>query len=89
MQKSPPLHFPSNGAVLVQVDCTPDAINAEAAIKVTQGANVLTSKAGESRPWLGQVGACDATIEVRFTNHRPEIVQTQVSPPTYELEVAR
>jgi hypothetical protein len=89
VQRPAPIHFPNSGAVLVQVNCSPDAVKPESTITVTQGATTLTSPAGESRPWLGKIVAGSATVEVRFSHFPPEVRQIQAAPPTYEVEVAR
>jgi caspase domain-containing protein len=89
VQKPAPLHFPAGGSVVVMVDCTPEQASAESSISVEQGATVLTSPAGERRPWLGRVNAGSAKIEVTFASFLPEIKEDQMAPPTYELEVQR
>jgi hypothetical protein len=89
IQMPVPLHFPDDGAVVVKVGCEPEAVRAEAAILVAQGADVLASPAGEPRPWMGRVKAGEAKIEVTFANYRPEIIVDQMTPPTYPFEVER
>jgi hypothetical protein len=87
IQKPVPIHFPGGGKVVIKVDCEPDAVKAEATILVTQGADVLSSPAGESRPWMGRIKAGGAKVEVTFARFAPYVVEDQMTPPTYEVEV--
>jgi caspase domain-containing protein len=90
VQKPVPLHYPKGGSVLVKVDCDPDQANNEAKIAVTQGgAVVLNSPVGERRPWMGLVKAGIARIDVEFTSFAKETVDTDIAPPTYEVDVQR
>lgn len=90
VQKPVPLHYPDGGTVVVKVDCEPEQANAEANISVKQGSNIIhVSPAGQPRPWMGQVNAGKATIEVKFASFLPEIVDDEMTPPTYEVEVQR
>jgi len=90
VQKPVPLHYPNGGAVVVKVDCEPDQANAEANISVMQGSNIIhMSQAGERRPWMGRVTAGPTKVEVTFATYPPEIVDEEMTPPTYDIEVRR
>lgn len=90
VQRPVPLHYPAGGAVLLKVDCEPDQANAEASISIIQGPRVVHhSQAGNRRPWMGRVNAGNTRVEVTFVNYPSEIVDDDMAPPTYELEVRR
>lgn len=87
IQKPVPLHFPPSGAVVVSVSCDGEQANTEAIIKVTRGPTVLNSAAGESRPWMGTVEAGLTQIEVTFASYPPQLLEEDLSPPTFPWEL--
>ncbi len=79
-------HYPPKGAVVVSVSCDDDQASAESAIRITQGAKVRNSVAGESRPWMDTVDPGPAQIDLTFSTFPPKSIQDELTPPTYPVE---
>jgi hypothetical protein len=89
VEKPVVFHFPKKAAVLLKIDCEPAAAKIESAISVTQATTRLESPRGEPRPWVKQVEAGQAKIEVTFTSYPTYSLEDIMMPPVYRLPVRR
>ncbi len=79
--------FPAEPKVLLSVLIDPTALGAQAAITVTQGADVFASPSGERRPWMRAVRPELTQVDVSFPNVPPLSFADTLAPPTYTFQV--
>jgi hypothetical protein len=80
------LHVPPEPKVLVKVDCAPKERNNQATITLTQNQTVVTSPAGQARPWSAELSEGDVTLAATFQTFVSQELTDRLVPPTYSWD---
>jgi hypothetical protein len=81
------VHLPKAAHARTSIVCVSAQANAESAIRLKRGNELIESAAGKERPWFGRVAPGDWELEVTFANLPQYKTVESVNAPLHEVEV--